>query len=405
MSLVKFVLVSCCLLIGQAIGGISRETLINIACKRNPTLAFCVLEEGARASGATSEHHSTTSSHTNLRAGSVDKLTTTSINNSTASSINNVGTSSIADVVNALLNEINATTALPTTNPIPPKFIPTTNPSASEIDRSPERKTIDETTDDGWRHATSIDGQTDPETVKSSPSKVDAIITKKSISPTIDNESGFGSLLRLPKPVNISTSNAPPIKQGESKVSKEDEEVEKELSKLKKEVSELKKDDEEEVEDSGSSVLVFVTKFCVLQRAAFIDKCRGEVKFENLDFCKSYPLACQANDKILPVIMYCDKFKKHNAKYCIGEEEVDGEEMQTKVTNFCLAYKNVCVNKVVVDHDKFLMAPPRSNFVKCSDIKDKAKQMCDPFPDKRDKLNFARCSQFIKSCREYADWL
>jgi hypothetical protein len=144
-------------------------------------------------------------------------------------------------------------------------------------------------------------------------------------------------------------------------------------------------------------VNVYISQFCVDRRKEFLVKCRtANVSPKDIEFCKSYPIECQSDENgVVPLLAYCERFIHAYVRTCAPKTKRDRQGRQ-----FCKAY------------DQFCVPPPtpadllESNqaLTRCEDIQPEARKVCNPFPPPHDRLNYLRCSQFIKFCSKYVDW-
>ncbi|TKR89779.1 hypothetical protein L596_013829 [Steinernema carpocapsae] len=152
--------------------------------------------------------------------------------------------------------------------------------------------------------------------------------------------------------------------------------------------------------DNNGTVLVFVSKFCVDNRERFVRKCKGEITMNEVKFCKGYPLACQATNNVIPVITYCQRFYRHYDKFCARQAPTG------KILDFCNAFDQFCLPETADESEPGSLkgGQPGSALKRCEDVKDQARQVCNPFPPSSDQFNVLRCQQFLKHCKKFVDW-
>uniref|UniRef100_A0A1I7Z2R4 DB domain-containing protein n=1 Tax=Steinernema glaseri TaxID=37863 RepID=A0A1I7Z2R4_9BILA len=149
--------------------------------------------------------------------------------------------------------------------------------------------------------------------------------------------------------------------------------------------------------NQNGTVLVFVSRFCVDNRERFVRKCKGEITMGDIEFCKGYPLACQATDHVIPIITYCQRYYKHYDKFCARQAP------SGKVADFCRAFDKYCLPETADENADPGTASP--SLKRCEDVQAQARQVCNPFPSKSDQFNFLRCQQFVQHCRKFVDWV
>uniref|UniRef100_A0A914DWD5 Uncharacterized protein n=1 Tax=Acrobeloides nanus TaxID=290746 RepID=A0A914DWD5_9BILA len=218
------------------------------------------------------------------------------------------------------------------------------------------------------------------------------LIPDKSNESNEKEQSEFGSLLRLPKPKNshIRFSSEPEVMPG--------------VLILPPQVPETTTHPaipfEMVLGEDGKTepfVAVFITKFCVDRRRDFISKCRGKVEEENLEFCRAYPLACQAEDEVIPVLTYCQRYQEHFKRYCDSEGSRDRH-----LKNFCKAYSQFCIQKSEPEEPT---STPKYRLRRCNDVQDEARKLCNPLPPSTQRLDSKKCADFLRFCSKYVDWL
>ena len=142
---------------------------------------------------------------------------------------------------------------------------------------------------------------------------------------------------------------------------------------------------------------VYISQFCVDRRKDFLVKCRtANVSPKDLEFCKSYPLDCQSDeDGVVPLLAYCERFIHSYVRVCAPKAKRDRQGRQ-----FCKAYDQFCVPPPTPSD----LLESNQALSRCEDIQAEARKVCNPFPPPHDRLNYLRCSQFVKFCSKYVDW-
>lgn len=169
-----------------------------------------------------------------------------------------------------------------------------------------------------------------------------------------------------------------------------------------------KKQQQPERRSDFETELVFVSDYCVNNRAKYVDNCRsGHVLADVYQFCRSYPNACQGTDSVIPIVTYCHKYARQFKSICIGEREVVGDN----AIQFCAAFSQFCYPEIyskaaeMTEHSGDTSnsgVPPVLR--RCDDVLHLARQVCNPFPSATDTFNTLRCTQFFKHCAKYVDW-
>uniref|UniRef100_A0A0N5BIW8 DB domain-containing protein n=1 Tax=Strongyloides papillosus TaxID=174720 RepID=A0A0N5BIW8_STREA len=380
-----------CIITSPSIYGIDKKDILKIACRRNPLLSFCQKPPSLDTS---------TSSNNNNKMLTENKKLYEGHNNSNNTSSELTSTEDLS---------------LPTTTPSTTQFTKKTN--LHEIitldDEALVTKVIDSKTNEeipngsskevGWKFSTLIDGNTGTNTKSEDKKKQKVIAIDNEVGDESqrrnnngnkrysgsNDDSGFGSLLRLPKPAFRDNS-----KKGENHLTGNT--TSSPSSSSRNETA------------TPTTMLVFVTKYCVDQRVSFKKSCLGkDIDQDKMELCKNYPLACQGKEQIMPVMYYCDKFEHDYDKLCLKKDVIEIGKVNDilRVMNFCTAYPTICIEAPLEDDPTVIKSPPRSNFVRCQDIAVKARKMCNPMPPESDTLNHVRCSQFMTHCKEYVDWV
>ncbi|CEF65990.1 Hypothetical protein SRAE_2000066400 [Strongyloides ratti] len=361
---------------------------MKIACRRNPLLSFCQTSP----SPDIINNNNNTLQTTKLFEGQnhLDNKTTVLTNKEDLSLLSSTTLSTIQSPLSMSKINFHENISSDDEGALPPKIID--NKTHEEMSGVSSEEV-------GWKFSTLIDGNTG--TNKNIETK------KKQKLLAIDNEngdesiksnnnsrhsgsnddSGFGSLLRLPKPA-LGHDNKKDVNHSITNTT-------------------LPLSSRNETEPP-TSMLVFVTKYCIDQRITFKKNCLGKkIDNDHMDLCKNYPLACQGREQIMPVIYYCDKFEIEYDNLCQKKNVVELGKVNDilRVMNFCSTYPTICIDKSL-EHDPIVIrSPPKNNYVRCKDIKEKAKKLCNPLPDESDILNHVKCNQFIKNCKEFVDWL
>ncbi|KAH7717131.1 Protein F41E6.12 [Aphelenchoides avenae] len=409
-----------------------RSKLVEIACKRNPALSFCKDDETIAA-----DKTSTTSE-------SLPELptTTATTNDSASSHTKDQWPEKKEEQEHSSEEEDESTTMRPRRKKTRRKSRRRHDSSESEEERPkrPRRRkhrressveSEEERPRPPRRRPKSKPKRRSSEEAFIRPSKSDRSDEEVPDDPVLDEpvpsqsspavpKEHLGSLLRLPRPVV--TSRTPSGMAQKNKDGESDESLISPPALPRRRVATNEPEESRELlssqrqEKTDPKIAVFVTKFCVLERQRFIDKCRGEVNPKDVPFCKQYPLSCKAIDGVIPVIAYCDRYQRHYGKYCFA----DSRARRTRtIKEFCKAFDQFCDNpaatmtapakqaepRSTVDEEKPSSQAPGRTLRRCKDVVDEARRVCHPPPPADDEFNTRRCQAFLKSCASYVDWL
>ncbi|CAJ0588184.1 unnamed protein product [Cylicocyclus nassatus] len=194
-----------------------------------------------------------------------------------------------------------------------------------------------------------------------------------------------GSLLRLPKPVRTQEEPVTVMSKAKTEPS-----ITHQTQGVNATIGSNKEDEK--------SVLVFVSEYCVVERERFVRICHGNVKEDQIAFCKSYPPACTSTSDVIPVLTYCQSYYRHYPKFC------SGSKIENDVLQFCFAFEQFCLPELTPAIEE-PTTTPRPTVRKCAEVLPEARKVCNPFPKSHDTFNFLRCKNFLTNCKAYVDWV
>uniref|UniRef100_A0AC34FKS4 Uncharacterized protein n=1 Tax=Panagrolaimus sp. ES5 TaxID=591445 RepID=A0AC34FKS4_9BILA len=216
-----------------------------------------------------------------------------------------------------------------------------------------------------------------------------------------EEDDHVGSLLRLPKPPprktsSISTSDTTP-ESGIQLITPPALPSNRASSSSASSAAAISSKTQPPKNSRVGFVNVYISQFCVDGRKEFLVKCRtANVSPKDLEFCKSYPLECQSDeDGVVPLLAYCERFIHSYVRICAPKTKRDRQGRQ-----FCKAYDQFCVPPPTPSD----LLESNQALTRCEDIQGEARKVCNPFPPPHDRLNYLRCSQFVKFCSKFVDW-
>ncbi|KAK0412524.1 hypothetical protein QR680_006264 [Steinernema hermaphroditum] len=381
-----------CTLLALSLGA-PPSKLVKIACQRNPTLSFCdsafpsttpsaeeqeatnkVVKVNSSTSNERDDDEQSTSKPASVTEGlfALDKDTNGGVTpENTTQEI--LGLKTFEETV---IEEKGVTTPAPLRVQVPD------DPILEEP--LPHRETNDSSVENPNKNETTSTTEIPDDPILEEP------LNNKENGRKDRSSSELGSLLRLPRPPKKKTDENSSGAESSAQARGSD------LLVVPPPLPEPDVTPPPAASSENGTVLVFVSQYCVDNRERFVRKCKGEITMGEVEFCKSYPLACQATNHVIPIITYCQRYYKHYDKFCARQAPTG------KLLDFCRAFDQFCLPETADENAEPGSASP--SLKRCEDVQAQARQVCNPFPQKSDQFNFIRCQQFVQHCRKFVDW-